>query len=295
MSRTFPPVTMNPPGYLGDDDSLGGPSQRRSTRSSALRGRGRSIFRGPSLNSSPVTPYPMYLPSHSPDWDGLGDLGFAPVAALSVASGAKKAVTSIFGHPKDAGRHASNAEAYRLAQAGDGNAFLFLKGRSGRYGTVNVGPIPSLNFPGGPVAGWATSKEKNDANNKYNALKSKFEARSATGAPMAAPGAPSMQAQADIYNTSEIAPGGALPNTNTVASRVANAASAISAFADTVAQATAPNVDAPRGLPESGGVPAGSGSASAPSQASVFGLSPAMLLAGAVGFYLLRGRKRGRR
>lgn len=62
---------------------------------------------------------------------------------------------------KDGERLAANKAAYDAAIAGDDDALLFLRQRSGNYGTTLV--------PGyGEVGGWATDTARSDANKKYN-------------------------------------------------------------------------------------------------------------------------------
>jgi hypothetical protein len=64
--------------------------------------------------------------------------------------------------PKDAERNAKTDEAFRLAVAGDSNALLFLKQRTGEYGIVVV--------PGyGEVGGWASADARAYAKTKYEA------------------------------------------------------------------------------------------------------------------------------
>lgn len=80
---------------------------------------------------------------------------------------ASSAGTSLLGgltaNKKDPSRLADNAEAYKKAAAGDRNALLYLRQRSGRFGQIEV--------PGyGVVGGWATDVAKNDAFQKYTSL-----------------------------------------------------------------------------------------------------------------------------
>jgi hypothetical protein len=63
---------------------------------------------------------------------------------------------------KDDDRKRANEAAYQAALNGDANALLFLKQRTGLYGTAFV--------PGyGSIGGWATDPAKEDARQKYNA------------------------------------------------------------------------------------------------------------------------------
>lgn len=94
---------------------------------------------------------------------GMG-LALAPVA------GAVQVISGLFGgNSKDPGRLAANASAFSDAQAGDPSAVTYLKARSGRYGTIPITP-PWHGDPDSPLGGWATSKAKDDAFTKYNAV-----------------------------------------------------------------------------------------------------------------------------
>ncbi len=63
---------------------------------------------------------------------------------------------------KDGERQAANKAAYQAAIAGDDNALLFLKQRTGSYGVALV--------PGyGEIGGWATDAAKRDAQTMYDA------------------------------------------------------------------------------------------------------------------------------
>lgn len=95
--------------------------------------------------------------------DGMG-------LAIPAVAGAISAIGGLFGgNSKDPGRLATNAAAYGDAQAGDASAVTFLKARSGRYGTIPISP-PWHGDPASPLGGWATSKAKDDAFAKYNAV-----------------------------------------------------------------------------------------------------------------------------
>jgi len=85
-------------------------------------------------------------------------MGAYVTAAVSVIQG----VTSLTGGSKEADRLKSNEAAYQAAINGDGNALLFLKQRSGMYGTAFVTGY-------GSIGGWATQSAKDDARVKYNA------------------------------------------------------------------------------------------------------------------------------
>lgn len=285
----FPPMTVNPPGYLGDDDMLGGAS--RSKQAVARRkqfNKGR-INRGPGLNVNARAPFPIYLPTHGNDPDGIGEsLGFAPVlfAAPKIAGAAKNALTDIFGHPKDASRQATNNAAYAAAQGGDRNAWLFLKAMSGHYGPVAYGSWGST--PGGTGTGWGTVKERVDADNKYKALAARFGVSAGQSVAQVAPGAPTGNAQAAIYGTAELSPS-SLPNTADIANKVATDSQAVARFAQVVADSTG-------GTPPDGsGLPSG-GTASAPGAAQSDTSSLFLYAALAGGAWLLfKGRGRSRR
>lgn len=93
-------------------------------------------------------------------------MGLAIAAVAPVISG----ISSLFGgNSKDPGRLASNASAYADAQAGDPSAVTYLKARSGRFGTIPISPVWHGD-PASPLGGWATSKAKDDAFTKYNAV-----------------------------------------------------------------------------------------------------------------------------
>lgn len=85
----------------------------------------------------------------------------ALIAAVQGAITLGSSVLSLFS-PKDQERKAATDQAYNLAVAGDQNALLFLKQRTGNYGTVQV--------PGyGLVGGWATDPAKQYASQRYQA------------------------------------------------------------------------------------------------------------------------------
>lgn len=87
---------------------------------------------------------------------------------LPAIGGAISAVSSLFGggpNPKDPGRLATNAQHYSEAIAGDASALNFLKGMSGRFGTVRDNNLCSGTSG---CNGWATSVAKDDAFKKYN-------------------------------------------------------------------------------------------------------------------------------
>lgn len=98
-----------------------------------------------------------------------------PVAA---AMGASKVIKGVFGdqHPEDGTRLAANAAAYRAAQAGNREAYKFLMGMSGKYGTIDVAPIPGVT-DGGAASGWATDSTRSDAYTKVKALQPLFDAQ----------------------------------------------------------------------------------------------------------------------
>ena len=74
-------------------------------------------------------------------------------------------VGGIFKDSKDPGRLSGNSRAYADAQAGDGEALKYLKGRSGRFGSVATSYTLGDKSPIGP---WATQVAKDDAFKKYN-------------------------------------------------------------------------------------------------------------------------------
>jgi hypothetical protein len=82
------------------------------------------------------------------------------------------AVSIFSSHPKDAGRLRSNATAYALAVGGNRGAAEYLKGRSGKFGSVKITvAVPQLDLQVGDTrGGWATAKTRNDAYNKYLAV-----------------------------------------------------------------------------------------------------------------------------
>src|SRR5437868_11432979 len=98
-----------------------------------------------------------------------------PVAA---AMGASKVIKSVFRdqHPEDPDRLNKNATAYRLAQGGNREAYKFLMGMSGKYGSIDIAPIPGLT-DGGPASGWATQSTRDDAYTKVKALQPLFDAQ----------------------------------------------------------------------------------------------------------------------
>lgn len=84
--------------------------------------------------------------------------------ALPAIGGAISAIGSLFGgNDKDAGRLNTNAQHYAEAVAGNESALNFLKGMSGRFGTIK-----DNNLCVNGCSGWATSKAKDDAFSKYN-------------------------------------------------------------------------------------------------------------------------------
>lgn len=74
-------------------------------------------------------------------------------------------IGGVFKEDKDPGRLNGNAQAYAAAQAGDGEALKYLKGRSGRFGSVATSYTLGDKSPIGP---WATQVAKDDAWKKYN-------------------------------------------------------------------------------------------------------------------------------
>ncbi|MEW5918822.1 MAG: hypothetical protein AB1762_20640 [Gemmatimonadota bacterium] len=84
-------------------------------------------------------------------------------AGVSIVQTAGPLVGGLLGgNRKDVERLTANKTAYDAALAGDNNALLFLKQRTGEHGVVTV--------PGyGQIGGWATDAAKNDAKVKYSA------------------------------------------------------------------------------------------------------------------------------
>lgn len=107
-------------------------------------------------------------------------LGVAPLVAAGVEKATPlvksvvKSVTGVFAKydkDKDANRRATNARAYDLARAThEVMATRFLQGRSGKYGTLQVGPLTGITA-GGLIGGWASPPAREDAEQKYDALK----------------------------------------------------------------------------------------------------------------------------
>jgi hypothetical protein len=83
--------------------------------------------------------------------------------ALPAIGGAISAIGSLFGGSDNTGRLRTNADHYAEAVAGDESALNFLKGMSGRFGTVK-----DNNLCINGCSGWATSVAKDDAYAKYN-------------------------------------------------------------------------------------------------------------------------------
>jgi hypothetical protein len=110
--------------------------------------------------------------------DGLG-------IVLPAIGGAISAISSIFGggNPKDAGRLNTNAQHYAEAVAGNESALNFLKGMSGRFGTVTDSDL-CVNG----CKGWATSVAKDDAFKKYNQALSVLKTKPASTVTPAASG-----------------------------------------------------------------------------------------------------------
>lgn len=88
-------------------------------------------------------------------------------AVTSPVSTIFSAVSSIFGggNAKDAERIAKNTNWFNECSSGDADACCALKYMSGRFGAAKCGRY-------GDAAGFATSKAKDDAFAKYNALPS---------------------------------------------------------------------------------------------------------------------------
>lgn len=104
----------------------------------------------------------------------------AAVAGVSAAKKVTSAATTYlasYNHATDRQRQATNTLAYNAATAPGGSvaAFMFLKGRSGKFGLIaNVPPIPGVTG-GGAIGGWASPPARDDANAKYTALAPKYE------------------------------------------------------------------------------------------------------------------------
>jgi hypothetical protein len=112
---------------------------------------------------------------------GEDGLGFALPAVGSVISG----ISSIFGgaHPADKDRLAKNALHYADAVNGDESALNFLKGMSGRFGTVTDSDLCRNG-----CSGWATQGPKNDAYTKYQAALAVLKTKPASTVTPAASG-----------------------------------------------------------------------------------------------------------
>jgi len=102
----------------------------------------------------------------------LGSLAGSTISSVpgvgTVYGAADSIVKSLESHPKDAGRLAANATAYRLALAGNSDALDYLHARSGQAGTLNIGAIAGLSDTPAALSGWATSTTRDDAAAKYN-------------------------------------------------------------------------------------------------------------------------------
>lgn len=98
-------------------------------------------------------------------------MGF-PVA-IATGVGILQDVNTLFSG-KDGERMAANAAAFEAAKQGDENALMFLRQRSGNYGTTLV--------PGyGEIGGWATAEAKADASAKFQQVNALRNIESATG------------------------------------------------------------------------------------------------------------------
>ncbi len=100
---------------------------------------------------------------------------------ISAASGIIGGLSS-YDKKKDANRIATNGRAFALANsvAGDRNAFLFLKYRSGKFGSTTILPIVGVT-PGGEIGGWADNGNADeDAYAKYKQLAQRYEAALST-------------------------------------------------------------------------------------------------------------------
>jgi len=88
----------------------------------------------------------------------------AITAIIAAGVGIAQGVQALAGgDAKDLERLAKNAEMYARAIAGDRNAALFLKQRTGQYGIVTI--------PGeGEVGGWKTPNARADAVQKWETL-----------------------------------------------------------------------------------------------------------------------------
>lgn len=102
-------------------------------------------------------------------------MALLPVAVTGFNLG-KGIVGALSSHPKDKGRLRSNAIAYAAANSGNRGGAEYLKGRSGRFGSVKITvAVPELNVQvGDPRSGWATAKTRDDAYNKYLAVADKY-------------------------------------------------------------------------------------------------------------------------
>lgn len=85
-------------------------------------------------------------------------------------------------HPLDAERFQRNEAAYRRAVAGDTNAMLFLKQRSGKFGIAFVGACGDKDTPG-QIGAWGHGPPCDDAYQKYVAISGSGPAASSAATP----------------------------------------------------------------------------------------------------------------
>lgn len=97
-----------------------------------------------------------------------------PVAAAYGAAKVIGGLTSSYDKETDRHRQDTNERAYLLAQAGDRNAYLFLKARAGNLGAQNVAPIAGITN-GGTLSGWASAPARADARAKAQSLQARYE------------------------------------------------------------------------------------------------------------------------
>lgn len=83
--------------------------------------------------------------------------------ALPLVGSAISSIGKLFGGSDNTGRFNTNSQHYAEAIAGNESALNFLKGMSGRFGTVRDNDL-CING----CAGWATQAAKDDAYSKYN-------------------------------------------------------------------------------------------------------------------------------
>lgn len=112
-------------------------------------------------------------------------LGFLPVAgAVTAVKTSIPIIGGLFGgNSKDPGRLAANAKYDSECRSGIQDACIALKHMSGRFGLTKEGVYCNE----GGCGGWATSKAKDDAYNRWNAIEQSRAAAATAGASQAYP------------------------------------------------------------------------------------------------------------